>query len=56
MKRTTSKRLALQRERVRALVVELSREELVHVAGGNDANFTVDHCLSIRTTTAGTQN
>ena len=60
MKRTTNKRLTLERERVRTLVVELSRAELRHAVGGNATNngcFTLDdHCQSIRTTTAGTQN
>jgi hypothetical protein len=53
MKRTINKRLTLERERVMALVVELSPARLRHVAGGDDTRNCDDN--TTRTTTSTTQ-
>jgi hypothetical protein len=55
--RTINKRLTLERERVRTLVVELSPARLRHVAGGDDTSNCTRYCddNTTRTTTSTTQ-
>jgi hypothetical protein len=44
MKKTSKKRLTLDREIVRALVVELRGDQLLYVDGGREYRSDVDSC------------